>query len=194
MERQAEAGRRYRVQSSRIWWHSFTRYHRRHSSFQRQGDSLLRRIPSSPCRHRRHTARLNASALSRAVPRRSGHQVRKACIRGQLQRKEDNRVTLRRASAISRLQRNTMPSGQSQRPQSPNRCQPKRHQPDQDTDRRLRRRSRSILHAQHPRQRRAQRPQPPQRRQPALPRPRPNRNRPHGRRQPHQAQNHHRPA
>ena len=84
MERQAEAGRRYRVEPPRIWWYSFTRYHRRHSSFQWRRNSLLRRIPSSPCRYWRYTARVNASALSRAFPRRSGHQVRKACIRGQL--------------------------------------------------------------------------------------------------------------
>ena len=49
MERQAEARRRYRVQSPRIWGDSFTRYHRRHSRFQWRGHSLLRRISSPSC-------------------------------------------------------------------------------------------------------------------------------------------------
>lgn len=95
MERQAEAGRCYRVEPPRIWRYSFTRYHSRHSSFQWRGHHLLRRISSSSCRYWRYPARFNASTLSRTVPRRSGHQVRKACIRGQVQRKKDNRVTLR---------------------------------------------------------------------------------------------------
>ena len=95
MERQAEAGRRYRVQSPRIWRNSFTRYHSRHSSFQWRGNHLLCRVSSSSCRHWRYPARLNASPFSRTVSRRSGYQIGKARIRGQLQREKNNGITLR---------------------------------------------------------------------------------------------------
>ena len=84
MERQAQARRRHRVQPPRVWRDSFTRYYCRHSSFQWRRHHLLRRFSSSSCRYWRYTARLNASTLSRAFPRRSGHQVRKASIRGPL--------------------------------------------------------------------------------------------------------------
>lgn len=193
MERQAETRRRHRVQPPRVWRYSSPRYHSRHSSFQWRGHHLLRCISCPSCGHWRNPTRFNAAPLSRTIPRRSGHKVRKACLRRQIQRKKNHRAPLRRASTIPRMQWHTLPSRQPQRSQSPNRRQPKRHQPDQRTNFRLRRSRRPILYAQHPRQRRAQRPQPPEIHQPTLLRARPNRHRPHGRRQPHHTQNNHRP-
>ena len=173
LERQTLPRRRPRLQPPPFRRHPPPRHHSHHPRLRPKlhyQNHLLRRRPSPPRRHRRHSPRLHAPPQPLPLPRRRRHQIRTPRLPRPVQRIPHDQTPLHGPSPVPRLQRHPLPRRQPQRPQSPNRRQPKRHRPPLHPHIRLHRARRPTLHARHPTQRRIGRPLPPPlHRRPLLP-------------------------